>query len=96
MSFRAVALDALSAFAASHSTTLLQFLIFRCTTMVVACTYAIPYGVLQHTPRMVPGLSEVRNFAPLPHSGLAHLFLGLLDYLPEMNERGLVLPKIHL
>jgi MFS family permease len=35
------------------------------TTLIVACTYAIPYGVLQHTPRMVPGLSEVRSLTPL-------------------------------
>jgi MFS family permease len=34
------------------------------TTLIVACTYAIPYGVLQHTPRMVPGLSEVRSLTP--------------------------------
>jgi MFS family permease len=34
------------------------------TTLIVACTYAIPYGVLQHTPRMVPGLSEVRSLGP--------------------------------
>jgi MFS family permease len=32
-----ILLYALSAFAASHSTTLLQFLIFRCTTMVGVC-----------------------------------------------------------
>src|SRR5260370_22645182 len=29
------------------------------TTLIVACTYAIPYGVLQHTPRLVPRPSQV-------------------------------------
>jgi MFS family permease len=34
------------------------------TTVLVACLYAIAYGVLQQTPRMVPGLPEVRSLAP--------------------------------
>lgn len=33
-------------------------------TLLVACTYALPYGAIQHTPRMVPGLPDVRFFAP--------------------------------
>jgi MFS family permease len=36
------------------------------TTILVACLYAIAFGVLQQTPRMVPGLPEVRGLAPRP------------------------------
>lgn len=40
----------------------------RRTTMVsvlmVACSFAPASGVMQHTPRMVPGLPEVRSLAP--------------------------------
>ncbi len=31
------------------------------TTLLYACAYAIPFGVLQQTPRMVPGLPEVSS-----------------------------------
>lgn len=34
------------------------------TTLSVACIFAIAYGVFQQTPRMVPGLPEVRSLAP--------------------------------
>lgn len=34
------------------------------TTFLVACSYALASGVIQQTPRMVPGLPEVRSFAP--------------------------------
>jgi MFS family permease len=34
------------------------------STFLVACSYALASGVIQQTPRMVPGLSEVRNLAP--------------------------------
>jgi predicted secreted protein len=34
------------------------------TTVLVACTYALPYGATQHTVRMVPGLPDVRRLAP--------------------------------
>ena len=34
------------------------------TTFLVACSYALASGVILHTPRMVPGLPEVRNLAP--------------------------------
>jgi MFS family permease len=34
------------------------------STLLVACTFAIAYGVIQQTPRMVPGLPEVRSLAP--------------------------------
>lgn len=30
----------------------------------VACTFAIAYGVIQQTPRMVPGVPEARSFGP--------------------------------
>ncbi len=33
-------------------------------TLMMACTSAVPYGALQHTPRIVPGLAEVRNLPP--------------------------------
>jgi hypothetical protein len=33
-------------------------------TLLYACAYAIPFGVLQQTPRMAPGLPEVRSLAP--------------------------------
>jgi MFS family permease len=31
------------------------------TTLLAACLYAVPYGVLQQTPHVVPGLPEVRG-----------------------------------
>ena len=34
------------------------------TTLLVACSYALASGVIQQTPRMVPGLPEVRRLAP--------------------------------
>jgi hypothetical protein len=30
-------------------------------TVLVACCYALPYGAIQHTPRIVPGLRELRG-----------------------------------
>ncbi|HEY6371920.1 MAG TPA: MFS transporter [Candidatus Sulfotelmatobacter sp.] len=33
-------------------------------TLLVACCFALPYGAIQHTPRIVPGLNEVRTLAP--------------------------------
>ena len=33
-------------------------------TLLVACSFALAYGALQHTVRMVPGLAEVRDLAP--------------------------------
>ena len=32
--------------------------------MLVACSFALASGVMQHTPRMVPGLPEMRSLAP--------------------------------
>ena len=34
------------------------------TTLLYACAYAIPFGVLQQTPRIVPGLPEVYGLTP--------------------------------
>jgi MFS family permease len=34
------------------------------TTCLVACCYALPYGAIQHTPRIVPGLPELRAASP--------------------------------
>jgi MFS family permease len=34
------------------------------TTLLVACSYALASGVILQTPRMVPGLPEVRSLAP--------------------------------
>jgi MFS family permease len=34
------------------------------TTLLFACSFALPFGAIQHTVRMVPGLPEVRNLAP--------------------------------
>jgi MFS family permease len=34
------------------------------TTLLVACSYALASGVIQQTPRMVPGLPMVRSLAP--------------------------------
>jgi MFS family permease len=34
------------------------------TTLLYACAYAIPFGVLQQTPRIVPGLPEVSGLTP--------------------------------
>jgi MFS family permease len=33
------------------------------TTLLAACFYAVPYGVLQQTPHIVPGLPELRGMA---------------------------------
>jgi MFS family permease len=33
-------------------------------TLLVACSFALAYGALQHTVRMVPGLAEVQDLAP--------------------------------
>ena len=33
------------------------------TTLLAACFYAVPYGVLQQTPHIVPGLPELRDMA---------------------------------
>ena len=34
------------------------------TTFLVACSYALASGVIQQTPRLVPGLPEMRGLAP--------------------------------
>ena len=34
------------------------------STLLFACTFALAYGALQHTVRMIPGLAEVRRLAP--------------------------------
>jgi hypothetical protein len=34
------------------------------SVLLVACSFALASGVTQHTPRMVPGLPEVRSLAP--------------------------------
>jgi len=34
------------------------------TTLLYACAYAIPFGVLQQTPRIVPGLPDVHGLTP--------------------------------
>jgi MFS family permease len=34
------------------------------SVLLVACSFALASGVMQHTPRMVPGLPEVRSLAP--------------------------------
>jgi MFS family permease len=34
------------------------------TTLMMACLLAIPYGALQHTPRIVPLLAQVHNLTP--------------------------------
>jgi len=34
------------------------------SALLVACSFALASGVMQHTPRMVPGLPEVRHLAP--------------------------------
>jgi len=33
-------------------------------TLLVACCYALPYGAIQQTPRIVPGLAELRGASP--------------------------------
>jgi MFS family permease len=33
-------------------------------TLLFACSYALPFGAIQHTVRMVPGLVEVQRLAP--------------------------------
>lgn len=35
------------------------------SALMVACCYAAAFGSLQHIPRIIPGLAEVRNLAPL-------------------------------
>lgn len=34
------------------------------STLLFACTFALAYGALQHTIRMIPGLAEVQRLAP--------------------------------
>lgn len=34
------------------------------TLVMMACLLAIPYGALQHTPRIVPGLAEMQHLTP--------------------------------
>ena len=34
------------------------------TTLLFACSYALPLGAIQHTVRMVPGLTDVRDLPP--------------------------------
>ena len=34
------------------------------TTTLVACSFALAFGAIQHTVRIIPGLAEVRNLAP--------------------------------
>ncbi len=34
------------------------------SVLMVACSFALASGVMQHTPRMVPGLPQVRSLAP--------------------------------
>jgi len=36
------------------------------SVLMVACSFALASGVMQHTPRMVPGLPEVRSLAATP------------------------------
>jgi hypothetical protein len=33
-------------------------------TLMMACTFAVPYGALQHTPRIVPGIVEEQHLPP--------------------------------
>ena len=50
-----------------HFSELFQPALLRTTlvaTLLYACTYALPLGAIQHTVRMVSGLSDVRNLPP--------------------------------
>jgi MFS family permease len=50
-----------------HLSELFQPALLRTTlvaTLLLACTYALPLGAIQHTVRMVPGLSDVHNLPP--------------------------------
>jgi MFS family permease len=50
-----------------HLSELFQPALLRTTlvvTLLFACSYALPLGALQHTVRMVPGLSDVQNLPP--------------------------------
>jgi MFS family permease len=50
-----------------HLSELFQPALLRTTlvaTLLFACTYALPLGAIQHTVRMVPGLSDVHNLPP--------------------------------
>ena len=33
-------------------------------TLMMACSFALPFGALQHTPRIIPGLVSVQRLAP--------------------------------
>jgi hypothetical protein len=33
-------------------------------TLLMACSFALPFGALQHTPRIVPGLASAQKLAP--------------------------------
>jgi MFS family permease len=50
-----------------HLSELFQPALLRTTlvaTLLFACSYALPLGAIQHTVRMLPGLSDVRNLPP--------------------------------
>jgi hypothetical protein len=50
-----------------HLSELFQPALLRTTlvaTLLFACSYALPLGAIQHTVRMVSGLSDVRNLPP--------------------------------
>jgi MFS family permease len=50
-----------------HLSELFQPALLRTTlvaTLLYACTYALPLGAIQHTVRMISGLSDVRNLPP--------------------------------
>ena len=33
-------------------------------TLMIACSYALPFGALQHTPRIIPGLASIQKLSP--------------------------------
>jgi MFS family permease len=51
------------------------------TTLLYACAYAIPFGVLQQTPRIVPGLPEVQGLGPRE----LEQTVGLVQFIGELG-----------
>lgn len=47
------------------------------STVMVACSYAAAFGAIQHIPRILPGLAEVKHLSPLRQEqiiGTSHLY----------------------
>jgi hypothetical protein len=49
------------------------------TTLLMALSYALAFGALQHVPRIVPGLPDVRELAAVDQQGVVSAVQGLQE-----------------